>query len=408
MGRRKSKYLGSFCMAFQCNLSQPNFHILKQSLGIIQSILSDARGDPGGSCLFFAGCYRDTEVDNIHPVTHFINELDSMDIKCTTIHLDGISEDALNSIISDTTCMFPRLCKPLAAVVHRKTGGNPFFALEFLGSLVDRGLLQFSQNDLRWNWNECEIESTDVSLNVMHLLNTKMTAMSESMQSTLKVASCFGTKIDSRIVSLLTSIPHFSDFEHQLQEAVSLGLMLKKGSDYAFTHDKVREASYSLIGKHEEKSFHCNLGIIMCSFAGTQKEKDRQYLIAPTIDQINYGVPSLVECPERRVDVAELNVTAGLRAISRSDFAKAYHYFNKAQLLLPDEKWKTHYDLTLRLFLFRANTAFSCGYLNEADEALDTILTEGRCLGTLIADTPLSSCRHSLITWIRFFIDTTQ
>jgi predicted ATPase len=41
---------------------------------------------------------------------------------------------------------------PLAQLVHEKTGGNPFFAIQFLTALADEALLRFDPDAAAWIW----------------------------------------------------------------------------------------------------------------------------------------------------------------------------------------------------------------------------------------------------------------
>jgi len=43
------------------------------------------------------------------------------------------------------------IAAPLSALVHAKTAGNPFFALQFLHALADEGLLAFDYPAQRWS-----------------------------------------------------------------------------------------------------------------------------------------------------------------------------------------------------------------------------------------------------------------
>ena len=43
--------------------------------------------------------------------------------------------------------------RPLAQLVHEKTGGNPFFAIQFLTALADEGLLAFDSVAAAWAWD---------------------------------------------------------------------------------------------------------------------------------------------------------------------------------------------------------------------------------------------------------------
>ncbi len=215
----------------------------KSSFDLIYSLLMDTRGS---SCFFFVGSYRDNEVEG-HPVLDMIAELNVAGVKTSNITLTGLDGEALNEMISEMLCMLPRLCKSLSDIVLEKTQGNPFFALSFLRSLVDSRLLKFSLRERKWIWDESKIRSEKIADNVLYLLTNKMTSLPENVQLALKVVSCFGIRIDGRIVDSLSSIQQYSDLKTWLDQAETEGCLQKVDEDYKFVHDKVREASYSLI-----------------------------------------------------------------------------------------------------------------------------------------------------------------
>ena len=64
-----------------------------------------------------------------------------------------IEKKCVNTLLSDVLCMPPSLCRPLANVVHRKTGGIILFVLRFLASLNDDGNLWFCMSSRRWMFN---------------------------------------------------------------------------------------------------------------------------------------------------------------------------------------------------------------------------------------------------------------
>jgi predicted ATPase len=237
------------------------------ALALVEGILCDV---VGSSYLFFVGSYRSNEVQANHPLLPFMDHLIASGVPTTRLSLEGLNPADLNSLVSDALCMFPRICEPLSAIVFQKTKGNPFFVVEFLRSLVDRGLLEYSVDKRSWVWDEDSIISTmDITGNVLHLLSSKMSGLSENMQDALKVAACFGIKINGSVVSYFSTHPEYSTIRDGLEEAVREGFMMKLGSsDFKFVHDKVREAAYSLIPDGKENLVSFGSRVIARHFLG--------------------------------------------------------------------------------------------------------------------------------------------
>mmetsp|Transcript_30351 Transcript_30351/g.63435 ORF Transcript_30351/g.63435 Transcript_30351/m.63435 type:complete len:225 (+) Transcript_30351:78-752(+) len=205
-------------------------------------------------CIYIVGSYRTNEVQTDHPVFRLTKALEATNVHVTKVNLDGMGIDDVNHIISDALGIFPRICMPLSQLVLRKTKGNPLFVLECLRSLVDRDLLQYSVRARRWVWDTETIGAEDIADNVCELLTTKMTGLPGSTQFALKIASCFGTTLDSKVVkTLMSASPNYSNFEREMDKATNDGFLDKDHltSSYRFVHDKVREAAYGLIQEDE-------------------------------------------------------------------------------------------------------------------------------------------------------------
>jgi predicted ATPase len=148
------------------------------SLGIVHAVLSDKEG---ASTALFVGTYRDN-IPPTHIVFGFCGWLSKFNVSLSTINLIGMNFDEVNSMVSDSLGIFPRLCESLSQVILRKTSGNPFFVKTFLWSLVDQHLLVYSLREMQWQWNLDKIISLDITPNVLDLLSAKLNNLSGSIQ----------------------------------------------------------------------------------------------------------------------------------------------------------------------------------------------------------------------------------
>ena len=97
--------------------------------------------------------------------------------------------------------------------------------------------------------------------------------------------------------------------------------------------------------------------------------------ILPTIaDQIKHGIGNLAdETPEVQIDIAELYYFAGIQSAASSDHAASRSYLTHALSLLPTDRWKSQYDLSLRFSLQLAKSCNSCGDIEKTQCILQEI-----------------------------------
>ena len=229
------------------------------ALDVIHTFLCDTMG----TCMFFVGTYnRDNEVDANHPVFDLITKLEacSSNVRISRVALAGLDREDLNMMISDALCLYPRICYSLTDIVLQKTGGNPFFVLEFIKSLKDRDLLRYNLQQKRWTWDKGTIQTENITDNVMHLLSHKICGLSEDVQMFLKVMACFGTRTKESVISSLDESTEYLGVRDGLTRAVDSGFVEKiRDGEFKFVHDKVREAAYNIIPESEKKRVRFHL-----------------------------------------------------------------------------------------------------------------------------------------------------
>ncbi len=95
-------------------------------------LLEDLLTHPDVRHLLIIGAYRDNEVDSTHPLRRKLDAIRQAGAVVQEITLTPLTGDDLGRLIADALRCAPEHAAELAHLVHEKTAGNPFFAIQFL------------------------------------------------------------------------------------------------------------------------------------------------------------------------------------------------------------------------------------------------------------------------------------
>src|SRR3984957_7928593 len=153
--------------------------------------------------LLLIGAYRGNEVSSSHPLMRTLAEIRKADITVHEIVLAPLHLDDFAQLVADTLHCGRERAKPLAALVHEKTGGNPFFAIQFLGALGEEGLLAFHPRMVAWNWNLERIRAKGHTDNIADLMIDKLSRLPAVTREVLKQLACLGNNAEASTLSLV-------------------------------------------------------------------------------------------------------------------------------------------------------------------------------------------------------------
>ncbi|MEY2394928.1 MAG: hypothetical protein QOF94_1273, partial [Acidobacteriaceae bacterium] len=103
--------------------------------------------------LLVVGAYRDNEVSSSHPLTRMLGAIRKAGARIQEIVLAPLRLDDVDRLVVDALHCERDAAHSLAQLVHHKTGGNPFFAIQFFKALADEGLLWFDPVTRAWQWD---------------------------------------------------------------------------------------------------------------------------------------------------------------------------------------------------------------------------------------------------------------
>src|SRR5216684_4129699 len=162
------------------------------------------------------------------------------------IALAPLSPDDVIQFVADTLHCVHASAEPLARLVHDKTLGNPFFAIQFLTALADEGMLAFEPDAAAWTWDLTRIRAKGYTDNVVDLMVGKLKRLPDTTQDRLKQLACLGNVAEIATLTLVHGVSE-EEIHTAFWDAVRTGLIFRQVGGYAFLHDRVQEAAYGLI-----------------------------------------------------------------------------------------------------------------------------------------------------------------
>ncbi|WP_024519657.1 AAA family ATPase [Bradyrhizobium sp. Tv2a-2] len=319
--------------------------------------------------LLLIGAFRDNEVTPVHPL---MRKLEAIRANATVhdIKLAPLTTKDLGNLVADSLCCDAEEATPLAELVDVKTGGNPFFVIQFLHLLADEGLLAFDHEWAQWSWDLGGIYAKRYADNVVELLEGKLTRLPLNTQDALRRFACLGNVADVAMLSIILGMSG-EQVHTALWEAWRQQLIHRSGHSYTFVHDRMQEAAYALIPENLRAEAHYTIGRLLA--AHTPPEK-REEAIFEIVNQLDRGA-TLISSQDDREQLAELNLLAGQRARSSSAYASALKYCIAGVALLTDDCWEHRRELIFALELLRAECEFLTSELGAANERLASLAT---------------------------------
>jgi predicted ATPase/transcriptional regulator with GAF, ATPase, and Fis domain len=336
-------------------------------------LLEDLLTQPDVRSLMLIGAYRDNEVDSAHPLLRKLETIRQAGAKVQDIVLMPLAHQDLAQLLADALHSEPERTAPLAELIHEKTLGNPFFAIQFVSTLAEEGLLSLDYGAGQWSWNLSAIRAKGYTDNVIHLLVGKLGRLPVAAQQLLQLLACMGHDEGFALLEALSGETR-DEIHEQLWEAVRAGLVLRTEHSYTFLHDRVQEAAYSFIPEQLRAEAHLRVGRMLVASTPPEKREER---IFETVNQLNRGSHLIVSAEERR-ELAKLNLIAGRRAKAASAHLSALLYLTAGRALLTEECWAQDYDLTFDIEYLIAQCELLTAQMAAAEERLSMLAQRAR------------------------------
>ncbi|MBD2231161.1 EAL domain-containing protein [Phormidium tenue] len=342
--------------------------------------------------LLLIGAYRDNEVSPAHPLMLTLDTLRQGGATINTITLEPLSALSINQLVADTLVCPVRLAQPLANLVYQKTGGNPFFATQFLRVLHQEGTIVFDPAQGAWQCDLGQARRAAINEDVVVFMAQQLQKLGPSTQAMLKLAACIGNPFNLGTLALVSEQPE-TDVAIALWSALELGLVLPQSElytllepegnlepallpldrpelSYRFLHDRIQQAAYSLIPADQRSQTHLTIGRLLWHKSSPAQRDEQLFTI---VNHLNEGQALLIALAERE-QLAQLNLQAGRRAKMATAYPAALDYLRQGIALLPVNSWGQQYDLTLALHQEITEVAYLCTDFEQMEQWADVAI----------------------------------
>jgi PAS domain S-box-containing protein len=335
------------------------------TLNLLEPLLAGAELES----LLLIGAFRDHEVDSAHPLSRTLAGLEAAGVATRRLPLGPLGLFDLEALIRDSLRCEPLDAEHLAALVARKTQGNPFFVGQFLKALREAELLTFDYERECWTFDLEAIAKAQMTDNVIQLMTRKIQRLEPRTQRILTLAACVGSPFDLATLAVVSERPP-EDAAADLREAVEEGLVLATAGSagYTFLHDRVQQSAYALIPEERRRQVHLAVGRLLRSRPGATEER-----IFDLVHHLNIGRELIADRAER-AELARLDLSAARRARSATAHEAALGYLRAALDLAGDAVWTSDHALAFAMHLETAECESLCGDFASADRRLALLL----------------------------------
>ncbi len=216
--------------------------------------------------LLLLGTYRDTEVEEKHPLSPILAELNRTRL-LQSAQLKRMSSNEVTEMIKQILGQSD-VPKEFCELVYEKTNGNPFFVEEVIASLKEEGVIIREENKYRI----LEVSEIRFPKTVRDVLKARLERLDEECQNVLTMASFVGNDFSFEVLREVTGFKE-SKLLEKMEKILKTGLLKCRaahGEDIcSFADVLIRDVLFEEVSPLMRKKLHGNIG---CALEKTYSE----------------------------------------------------------------------------------------------------------------------------------------
>ncbi|MFN8232400.1 MAG: hypothetical protein U0V56_02585 [Actinomycetota bacterium] len=254
----------------------------------------------------------------------------------TSLSLDPLGDELMGTLLAAPV---PGITDELLAKILDRAEGIPFYAVETVRMLIDRGHLVRDGNRYRTTG---PVDLLEVPETLHTLIAARLDGLSAEERTALQDASVLGRFFTVDGLAALTghTVERLEPILSSLVRKELLTLQTDPRSpergQYGFLQDLVKKVAYEMLSRKDRKARHLDAAAYLESVFGTE-EGEFAEIIASHYRDAYRSAPQAPDAHEITVKAGERLVQAGERAASLAASLEAQRYFEEALELTEDE-----------------------------------------------------------------------
>ena len=327
--------------------------------------------------------YRDNEVDSGHPLMSAVDSLRSQAVPLDVLQVSNITAQDVKELVSDTLKPATEDVAGLAALIHDKTLGNPFFVRSFLGFLLEFNHIWFDKARNGWQWRMDKAGEEGLPGDVVALYVMKFRRLGTDSLNLFSLAACLGNRFDLETLGIISGrnrgecLDLLGSAQARTFLLPSAGCSRSAAEDPGvpricmFLHDRVQQAAYSLIEPAQLPGILLKIGRLLIARLQPEQLAEKLYEVA---NDLNAG-RQLMQDTAEQVQALEMNLAAAHKAFAATAYRSALQFYRAADRYLEipglaDHLWRECHELIMRLFKERAECEFLEGNHAQAENCI--------------------------------------
>lgn len=219
------------------------------------------------------------------PWSSLSDEARASGIPCTEMNLAALSLGDTAELIAFALNHPIDQVRELSAIIHRETNGNPFYIGQIVQKLTDEQIVSFDEARQQWVWDQGRLFQ---GFTVIEFMARRLEALPKRQREVLRHLACLSRRGSIEVLAGLTAIPS-DDARKLVDSLLQANLILRAGGYLTFSHDRVREAAYSLTPEQRRPSEHLRIARYFVAGGDGDCTPDLAFDIATQITRADRG-----------------------------------------------------------------------------------------------------------------------